>query len=116
MTAALTPTPKFTPLDSNGNIMPGAKLFTYDAGTTTKKNTWKDSAKSTLNTNPIILDSAGRADVWGDGSYKLVLAPSTDTDPPTSPIWTVDNINIYNSLDWDGLTSTIPQFCVLIFI
>ena len=37
MTAALTPTPKFTPLDSNGNIMPGAKLFTYDAGTTTKR-------------------------------------------------------------------------------
>ena len=79
-----------------------------------QKNTWKDSAKSTLNTNLIILDSAGRADVWGDGSYKLVLAPSADTDPPTSPIWTVDNINIYNSLDWDGLTATIPQLNAVI--
>jgi hypothetical protein len=26
-------------------------------------------------------------------SYKFVLSPSTDTDPPTSPIWTQDNIS-----------------------
>jgi hypothetical protein len=82
-------------LDNNGDPIAG-KLFTYEAGTATKVATYTDSAVSVANTNPIVLDSAGRATVFlkiSLGSVKLVLAPSTDTDPPVSPIWTRDNIN-----------------------
>lgn len=72
----------------------GCKLFTYAAGTTTKLATYTDSTGVTPNTNPIILDSNGQAAVWlANGSaYKLVLSPTSDTDPPTSPYWTQNNI------------------------
>ncbi len=80
-------------VDSDGNPLVGGQLFTYAAGTVTKVATYTDSIGS-LNTNPIILNFRGEARIWLDPtlSYKFVLAPATDTDPPTNPIWTVDNI------------------------
>jgi len=79
--------------DNNGAVAAGYKLFIYSAGTTTKINTYSDAALATPNTNPIVLDSAGRATIFLDArSYKFVLAPPTDTDPPSSPIWTRDNV------------------------
>jgi len=43
----------------------------------------------------VILNARGEANVWLDPTkvYKLVLAPATDTDPPTNAFWTVDNIS-----------------------
>ena len=79
--------------DNNGAPLVGGQLFTYIAGTTTKIATYKDQA-GTPNTNPIVLDYRGEANVWLDvtKTYKFTLAPAGDTDPPTRPIWTVDNI------------------------
>lgn len=76
-----------------GVVAAGYQLFAYEAGTTTKADTYSDAAGTTLNTNPIILDSAGRASIFLLAqTYKFVLAPPTDTDPPTSPVWTMDGI------------------------
>jgi len=77
----------------------GFKLFTYAAGTTTKQNTFTDSTGATPNTNPIILDANGSAAVFltQELLYKFVVASPTDSDPPTSPVWTQDNISSYNS-------------------
>lgn len=83
-------------VDSSGNVLNGAQLFFYTVGTSTKKNTYSDSAKTIANTNPIVLDSDGRhPDIFMliDEQYKVVLAPSTDTDPPVSPIDTWDNVS-----------------------
>lgn len=73
----------------------GYQLFTYGAGTSTKVSTYTDIALATPNTNPIILDAAGRATIFltPGVSYKYVMALPTDTDPPASPIWTRDNIS-----------------------
>lgn len=85
--------PKFKyTIAATGQPGVGYKLFTYEEGTSTKKTTWTSLAKTGENTNPIILDANGEADVWIDGNYKFVLAPPTDTDPPTSPVWTYDAI------------------------
>lgn len=75
----------------------GAKLFSYAAGTTTKINTFTSSALSTPNSNPLVADANGLfTNIFADPSlaYKFVAAPSTDTDPPTNPLWTVDNATI----------------------
>ena len=74
----------------------GYKLFTYAAGTDTKKATYKNYAGGTsnANANPIVLSATGTADVWlKDGLYKFVLCDPSETDPITgSPIRTVDNV------------------------
>lgn len=89
----LSPLAKQKFFDSNGAPMPGGQVFTYAAGTTTKIDTYRNSS-GTLNPNPIVLDYRGECDIWLDPTltYKFTLAPPGDTDPPTKPIWTVDNI------------------------
>lgn len=79
---------------SNGAPASGFKLFTYAAGTATKLATYVDATGNTPNTNPIILDTLGECDLWFTPNvpYKLVFANATDTDPPTNPIWSRDNI------------------------
>jgi hypothetical protein len=87
----------------------GGKIFTYIAGTSTKLATYADSAGTILQANPIILNSRGEpaSPIWlTEGlTYKFVFAPSTDTDPPASPIRTIDNISGINDT-----TVTIDQW------
>lgn len=97
MSATLSPPLFFQQFNPNNSGAPaiGFKLYTYEAGTNTKQPTWTDSTQGTENANPLTLDANGGANVWGDPTtpYKLVWAPANDTDPPTSPIRTVDNVN-----------------------
>ncbi|MFZ9845254.1 MAG: sialate O-acetylesterase [Candidatus Nanopelagicaceae bacterium] len=87
--ASLTPIPKLQFFDANGNPLVGGKLYTYAAGTTTPLATYTDSTGASANTNPVILDSRGEANVWlEDAQYKFVLQ-----DANSALIWTVDNIN-----------------------
>jgi len=78
-----------------GLVASGYKLFSYEAGTTTKLATYSDVDLTTANTNPIVLDSAGSATIFlAADSYKFVLALPTETDPPTGTvIWTRDNVS-----------------------
>jgi len=98
--------------DNDGVPAASCLLFTYTAGTTTKKATYTTSTISggseVANTNPIVLDSSGRtAGIFLTAAgHKFVLAPSTDSDPPTSPIWTRDNIS---SVPFYGLSTTITR-------
>jgi hypothetical protein len=87
MSYNLSPMPKFFALNDNGLPLAGGQLFTYIAGTSTPKATYAYSDGS-ANTNPVILDSAGRADVRLDtGAYKFVLKDSTG-----NVVWSVDGI------------------------
>lgn len=67
--------------DNNGVPLNGGLIYTYDAGTTTPATTFTDSSGATNNTNPIVLDSAGRtpAQIWltAGASYKFILQTST---------------------------------------
>ena len=84
--------PKFFALTNLGLPLSGGMLYTYVAGTSTPKATYTDSTGVTPNANPVILDSAGRADVWlALGAYKFVLQDSLG-----NTIWTVDGINQTN--------------------
>ena len=92
---ALLPDTKQTFFESDGTLASGYQLFIYEAGTTTKATTYQESDGVSTNTNPIVLDSRGETGFGvyvEDGTYKLVLATDTDTDPPATPVWTRDNI------------------------
>jgi len=70
----------FQMFDNNGDPLNGGKLYTYNTGTTTNKKTYKDVDGSVENTNPVILDSSGRADVWLEsGAYDFILKDSSDS-------------------------------------
>lgn len=82
----------------------GYQLFWYVAGSTsTKQNSFTDSTGLVANTNPVVMDALGEPTVtqmWltSGALYKAVFAPVGDTDPPSSPIWTVDNISGINDV------------------
>jgi len=106
-----------------GGIVPanGGQLFFYAAGTSTKTTVYKDNAAAVAWSNPIVLDSGGNlpsgGEVWFQSgvTYKVVFAPSNDTDPPTSPYWTKDNLSGMNdvsgsltALEW--VVGAVPTF------
>jgi hypothetical protein len=87
--AVLTPTAKMQFLKADGTPLVGGKLYTYVAGTTTPQATYTDNTGGSANTNPIILDSRGEANVWlGGAIYKFKLTDADDVE-----IWTVDYIS-----------------------
>ena len=77
--------------DNSGVPLAGGLLYTYEAGTTTPAPTYTSAAGTIANTNPIVLDAAGRppSEIWLDAaySYKLVLKTSTGV-----LLWTMDNL------------------------
>jgi len=66
--------------NDDGIPLSGGLVYTYDAGTTTPRTTYTDSAGLIANSNPIVLDASGRtpAEVWlTDGVlYKFVVRTS----------------------------------------
>lgn len=83
-------------LDNSGNVLSGGKIYTYAAGTTTQVTTYTSNTGVTANSNPIVLNSAGRVpyEIWlTDGqNYKFVLKDSNDV-----LIGTWDNLSGINS-------------------
>jgi hypothetical protein len=78
-------------VDANGLPLAGGKLYTCMAGLSCPGNpqaTYTDSTATVQNTNPIILDSAGRAQIWiGSQAYRLVLQDANGVQQ-----WTQDNV------------------------
>lgn len=76
--ARISPAPRFIYFAA-GDIIPGGKVHTYVDGTTTPKTTYTDSTATSSNTNPVILNSQGYADIWlDDGAYTFVITDASD--------------------------------------
>lgn len=71
--ATLLPNAKQSFTNGNGTPLAGGKVYFYVPGSTTPKNTWQNSSATILNTNPIILDAAGRAIIYGTGAYRQIV-------------------------------------------
>lgn len=101
--AGLSPTPKQQIFGSDGAPLVGGKIYTYLAGTSTPATTYTDYSAATANTNPIILDSLGQANIWllSTVSYKFIVKTATDV-----LLYTVDNIT--TPLDLSSLAAPPP--------
>jgi hypothetical protein len=99
--------------DANGDPANGQQLFVYAAGTTTKATVYKDNAGAASHTNPIVLESDGTIpdeEVWAPtGTYKFVLAPSDDTDPPASGLTLHDNVKPINDTGADSVSEWVAS-------
>lgn len=69
----IIPNGKATFLDNNGNPVSSGTVDFYIPGTSTRKTTYSDINGTVPNTNPVVLDAAGRALLWGNGSYRQVV-------------------------------------------
>ena len=59
--------------NKSGAILVGGRLYVYYVGRTDLAKTWADEDAHAQNTNPILLDSNGRATVFVDDSYSYTL-------------------------------------------
>lgn len=96
----ISPPAKFSSELITGAPLAGGRLYTYAGGTSTPRATYTDSTGGIANTNPVILDARGEANVWLEQgvAYKYVLRDANDV-----LIWTVDNIN--SSAGGAGITT-----------
>lgn len=88
---------KFSARDAEGNPLSGGKLYTYVAGSSTPKASYSDALNYTANANPVVLDANGEADIFLDGTYKLVLKDSSDVTRFTSDYVRMGNIKEINT-------------------
>ena len=59
-------------------VLSGGKVKTFLTGTSTLSSLWTDQAKGGTATNPVILDSSDKAEVYGDNLYKFEIYDSND--------------------------------------
>lgn len=97
----LLPNAKQQFFSAAGVPLAGGFVFTYVPGTTTPKSTWADSGQITLNTNPIVLDAAGEALIYGQGAYRTILQDSLSNTVWDQLTASTDTGGIYS-----GTTST----------
>ncbi|HWV44996.1 MAG TPA: phage tail protein [Nitrospira sp.] len=85
----------FTP---GGVAAVGYQLFVYAGRSTDKARVWTDQDGVVPHTNPIVLDANGfpPAPIYIDTTkaYKFVMAFPEDLDPPTLPLYTVDQVSV----------------------
>lgn len=85
----LNPFPLYCAFDGFGNPLAGGLVDTYTAGTFVPQATYSDPGGTVANTNPVVLDAAGRANIYFvvGQSYKV-----RQRDSAGNVLWTVDNI------------------------
>lgn len=92
--------PKFYAWDRNGKPLAFGKLYTYQASTNTPKPTYQSEDQVVENTNPVILNGEGYADVYLSGSYKMVLK-----DKDENEIWSSDPVSSAQPDEWVNCSS-----------
>jgi len=116
-TASLLPPVKAQFLNADGTPMVGGKVCTYLAGTTTPQQTFSDSTLGSPNSNPVVLDARGEANIWLSSAnpYKIVLrmpggvsAPFATACSDTSQVYSVDNVSSASGGGGGGGGSTLP--------
>lgn len=114
-TASILPLAETQFLDNNGDPITNGTVDFYIPGTTTRKTTWQDSAKTVPNTNPVVLDAAGRALIYGYGSYRQVVKDENGNliwdqvtnsySFPNGGSSTGDGLLVGSVLPWSGLVA-----------
>jgi hypothetical protein len=119
--ATLLPNGEQTFFDANGVPLALGSVAFYIPGTSTPKNTWQDAAQVTLNTNPVPLDAAGRAIIYGVGGYRTVLKDvlgntiwDVVTDEPASALDVQNNVLTWGGTSGGGANAQTLTFAGLI--
>lgn len=83
-----------TPIFHNGDVVGGARIYHYAAGTSTDLDMWSDKEQTTLLPQPFEADADGVAYGFGEGLYKIVVK-----DPNDVELYSFDNWRIQDPED-----------------
>lgn len=112
--ASLLPLPKQQFFDSNGNPLSSGTVENLVPNTSTRKTTWTNAGATSQNANPVVLDAAGRATIYGTGSYRQIIknaAGVTQIDAVTAAPGSSTSNTIYTDVQPVG---TILPFAGLV--
>lgn len=98
--ASLLPNGEQVFLDDNGVPLALGTVQFYVPLTSTPKDTWQDAAMGVLNTNPVTLDAAGRAIIYGAGAYRQVVK-----DALGNLIWDQETSEPTSDFIWGGISA-----------
>lgn len=117
-TASLLPQAVQQFFDNNGNSLSSGKVYFYEVGTTTFKNTYTAADALTINQNPITLNAGGKAPtggIYGIGLYRQIVKDRNGnliwdavTEPGgggSSPTNVGDGNLVGTVLPWSGLVA-----------
>lgn len=113
-------------VDANGDPANGYKLYFYETGTTTLKDTYSDEALTVVNANPVVCNSDGRpasggspVDIFGASKedYKVVLKTDADvtvvTDDPIDTVtYDINSFGTRPAQHWGTTTGTASAFLI----
>lgn len=100
--------------DNEGSpLLNGYLKFTVSGTNDTDKDTYSDSAETIPNTNPVLLDSAGRVpDVFGTGSYRVTLFSADDVQiAQFDPVGGMFGVGFFET--WNEATNYAEGFVVI---
>lgn len=97
-------TSRLQELDQMGDRLIGGKIYTFDLHTTSNKVSYRDIEGQTPQTNPVILDAYGCADMYLLGSYTLAVYDANDVLLYTTDVKGGENDQIES-----GSTGTFAQ-------
>lgn len=107
-----------TPLDlpraqffnSQGLLLSGGLVYTYQCGTSTPMTTYTDSTGGTANANPVVLDTTGASTIWFSGCLKVNVTDYTGAQVFGYPVDNITDIGSFfqGNTQWQatGLTPT----------
>jgi hypothetical protein len=79
----------------DGAALSSGKVYFYSPGTTTAKTIYVDRNKQTTAANPYTLDSNGRAEIFGDGIYDVVVKTSAGVTKATWENVALQDASVY---------------------
>lgn len=88
----LCPLLKLQLFDDDGTPLNGGKIYFFEPGTSTPKDTYTDQGGGTPNAHPVVLDARGEADVFLNGNYDVTVDRSDDTQ-----VYTQDDVSMQPS-------------------
>lgn len=93
----LLPNGEQTFFDNNGLPLSAGCVYFYTPGTLAPKATYQDSGQTVANSNPVQLDAAGRAIIYGTGTYRQIVKLAGTGVSPCAPA---------GAQIWDQLTAS----------
>jgi len=104
--------------DDKGKPLSRGKLYFYESGTGTAKATYSNSAMTIANSNPVVLDAAGRqSDIFFEGAARLVIqsASGVQIDAP-DPVYAITERTTNVVVVTGDSVVTVPDYDALLLI